>query len=468
MKRFGSVFAVFAAAFGLSAVPVDLQVTNEIDLGTPVKHVRAALTRLGKKDYLLVRYANGPRVDPWPEVFEYSTDSFKLSLLDLRTNKVLWTKDLGMDIPTGDWFCPVVSVDRDGDGDDEIFYVGPGRKGAPLSQERCIIVLNGRTGEQIDKYSLHIAGGPMAEIFRVMLMGGRGKDGRMMLVYANGTYRDMLFHGYDPKGKILWKSKFPVDGTPRSTHCTPVGDFDGDGSDEVLWGERMVNFRRGDELFCAKEDKWDGHSDIAMPIFDGKGKFIGFWTCRESGASAPEQFRVNFYDPRGKLLWGKFKDGHMDRGGCVRINAAGDKVVWVQEEGSWLKKEKSFPVKYFTTEGKEVPVPKALEAYAPRSIDVDGDGVHELLINRNLYRWPSGEKVGYVKEGYTIFGAHLLDDCGGESIVTFTHSGKIRILTDRNAKWSEAGVRRYAHPYYRKCLQHTIVGYNFGNELAGI
>ena len=47
-----------------------------------------------------------------------------------------------------------------------------------------------------------------------------------------------------------------------------ISDMDGDGVQEVLWGERCIELGEGRELFCADRDTWRGHSDVATPVLD--------------------------------------------------------------------------------------------------------------------------------------------------------------------------------------------------------
>jgi len=454
---------------GESKLPPKMRVVNGFDMGQPIDHARGACVTIKDKRHLLVKYTASVRIDPWQEAYCFHTDSYKLALLDLQANKVLWKKDLGMGIPTGDWFCPVLSFDLDADGEDEIFYIDNERPKFPLSLRRSLVGLRARDGKEFLRFPVQVTRGNMSETYRFVLIGGKNTKGEPVLVMQNGTYSFMDFFAYDKNGKAIWSRSIPADGTPRASHCSSVYDFNGDGGDELLWGERMISLSTGKDLFVCTGDGWDGHSDIVMPVFDRDLKFCGFWTCRESGMTQghPEQFRCNFYDGKGKLLWGKFKNGHMDMGGVLRYNAAGDKAVYSVEMGVDAKTlRRGFqPARFFDLKGNELKYD--LPGYRPpRTIDVDGDGCHELEIGGIVYDL-KGKPLCLTQGGRTFVG-HIRNDLPGEQFVRATKAGQILVLADPNAKWSEAAKQRYAHPYYESCMRNYAVGYNFGYDLGGI
>lgn len=468
MKRF------FLLLFLLAVLPVfaeklppPLKTVNKIDLKMPIEHMRITGVVLNGRRHLLVKHTASKRIDPWEEEFEYPTDSYKLSLLDLEAGKVLWTRDLGMGIVTGDWFCPVLSFDIDGDGDDEVFFMDNNRPRKPLSLDRSLVGLRAKDGKEFLRFPVKITLSTPSETYRFVLMGGKGKNGKPVLVVQNGTYSFMDFFAYDKKGKLLWKRSIQKDGSPRASHCNNVFDFNGDGGDEILWGERLMAIDSGKDLHIGSGDGWDRHSDIVMPVFDGKGKFLGVWDCREDRARGVKgQFRCNFYDEKLRIRWGVIDKGHMDRGGVIRIRPDGEKLFWTQEEpSSWTSKDrKQVPARYFTMKGKEVFLPfKTLQP--PRPVDIDGDGVHEIYFHGVIYNLKGKALATAPVSGAVL--AHVRDDLPGEQVIGCSGS-KIVILADPNAKWSEAGKKRYAHPYYNSCLHNAAVGYNWAYDLAGL
>jgi len=472
MKRFLVLLLALTMlpVFAEKKVPL-LKTVNEIDLGTKIHHARATGVVLGGRRHLLIKHSSSSRIDPWQEAFQYPTDSYKLTLVDFENNKVLWTKDLGMGIVTGDWFCPVLSFDIDGDGDDEIFFMDNNRPKFPLSIDRSLVGLRAKDGKEFMRFRVKLTVSTPSETYRFVLLGGKNSKGVPVLVVQNGTYGLMEFFAYDKNGKSLWKRAITKDGTPRASHCSNTFDFNNDGADEILWGERLISLDNGKDVAIGTEDGWDAHSDIVMPVIAGNGKCIGFWDCRESNPTEgreKEQFRCNYYDENFHIRWGLFKNGNMDKGGVIRAKSDGEKIFWVQEDpSSWNAKDrKRVPARFFDMEGKELPHPLGGKNMAPpRPIDVDGDGVHELAFDNTVYNL-KGEAVARFR-GSRIIVAHVRDDLPGEQFVG--HEGsKVFVLADPNAKWSEAGKKRYAHPFYNACLHHSAVGYNWAYDLAGL
>ncbi len=472
--------SLLSAAVALCTVPVTgmeeadppvLPTVCEIDLGMPIQHARGSLVLLNGKRHLLLKHANSPRIDPCQEYFDYPTDTYKLTLIDLGAKKVLWTRDLGRGIVTGDWFCPVLSFDVDGDGDDEIFYMANDRPFAPLSIKRSLVGLRAKDGKEFMRFPVKVTLSTPSETYRFVLMGGKNKKGEPVLVVQNGTYGFMDFFAYDKNGKSVWKRSIREDGTPRASHCSNVFDFNGDGADEILWGERMISIDNGKDLCIGNEDGWDAHSDIVLPVFDRNGKFDGVWTCRESRPTpgrAQEQFRCNYYDQKLRRCQGVFRTGHMDFGGVFRRNPEGDKILWTKPIPPKFQKDRAeLACHYFNMKGEELDLP-LWKVKEPRGIDLDGDGAHEVLCRHILMDLKGKRLYSIPDRKKWVLIAHIMDDLPGEQIVTFTADGKLRILADPNAKWSEAAKKRYAHPYYNNCLHNSSVGYNWAYGLGGI
>jgi len=97
--------------------------------------------------------------------------------------------------------------------------------------------------------------------------------------------------------------------------------------------------------------------------------------------------------------------------------------------------------------------------------DIDGDGVHEIYFHGVIYNLKGKALATAPVSGAVL--AHVRDDLPGEQVIGCSGS-KIVILADPNAKWSEAGKKRYAHPYYNSCLHNAAVGYNWAYDLAGL
>ena len=97
----------------------------------------------------------------------------------------------------------------------------------------------------------------------------------------------------------------------------PVVDLNGDGVDELMWGERCIELDKGTELFCADRDTYRGHSDIIQPFIDpASGRWLIYTTREKQSHVAP---RVAVYDTRGNRLWGDIDRGHIHIGWVARF-----------------------------------------------------------------------------------------------------------------------------------------------------
>lgn len=95
----------------------------EVDLNSPLGQCRSTLVDLGDEQAILATYCADFEIDPYVEMFYFPNDTLKMALFTLN-GEILWTRDLGKGIVPGVWFCPVYALDLDGDGIDEIWYVG--------------------------------------------------------------------------------------------------------------------------------------------------------------------------------------------------------------------------------------------------------------------------------------------------------------------------------------------------------
>ncbi len=95
------------------------------DIGDEFSQMRSVPVVMGSgnEDAVLFIHSRNPNIDPWHEAFNYARDTLKLSLFSL-SGQLLWRRDLDWGVVPGIWYSPVISFDLDGDGVDEIWYVG--------------------------------------------------------------------------------------------------------------------------------------------------------------------------------------------------------------------------------------------------------------------------------------------------------------------------------------------------------
>ncbi len=266
---------------------------------------------------------------------------------------------------------------------------------------------------------------------------------------------------------LRWEARIGEE-TPgaRGSHMCPIVDIDGDGSDELLWGERCLRLDTGAELFCADREVYRGHSDIVQPIWDPSEGSWRIYTCRESDHRASP--RVVLFDDQGRALWGQVEKGHMDMGWVARLGEKGEPIAMAIRIGNktcgpdgrfhFDRDEFTFDV------ATGLPVSLPFSVYQTIPVDLDGDGCHELVRGipggggEALDRF--GRRIGSV--GGPIALASKCWDHPGEQVLSYVPDGTLRVWGDRQAQDSDAARARYAHPFYAANSRLSCTGQNLG------
>jgi hypothetical protein len=455
--------------------PIDLQVVTEISLGSPIGQLRAVPVDLGEgaPRAILAAYAADFDVDPWVEMFFYPTDTLKLVLFTDR-GEILWRRDLGRAVVPGMWFCPVLPFDLDGDGVEEIWFVNNLDPQHPLGLRNYRLErLDGRTGETTGQWPWPNLGGDqsLSHTFRNFIVGGHVR-GEPVLVTAQGTYGSMFLQAWRPEVSPRWEVRIPHDSLgARGSHMCPITDLNGDGVEELMWGERCIELDAGRERFCADRDVYRGHSDIIQPLLDrATGRWF-LYTCRESDRQASP--RVVLFDAAGRRVWGAVEEGHIDMGWVARLTDDGRYVAMAIRigaktcgpDGRFHQDLQEYTFDALTGE----PYPLPFSIYRTIPVDLSGDGLHELVRGA-----PSGNGEVLDRHGRTL--AHLggpvalaskFLDHPGEQLLSYHPDGTLRIWSDRNAVDSAAALARYTHPFYQANHRLSSTGSNLG-VLAGI
>ena len=431
-------------------------------LGTPAGQLRARPVSLGKTraDAVLLAYAADFDVDPYVGMFFFPTDTLKLALLSLD-GELLWRKDLGRGVVPGQWFVPIHAFDLDGDGRDEIWFVNNVDPAHPLNDRAYRLErLDSETGESTGQWAWPTWGrhGPLSHTFRNFIFGGFVRD-EPVLVTAQGTYADMHLQGWSPGMRERWQHEIAADAPgARGSHMVPVADMNGDGVDEVLWGERCIELDAGQELWCADQDSYRGHSDIILPVLDRQTGAWFLYTCREDQRDVAP--RVAFYDAQGNRIWGKLESGHIDMGWGARL---GDEAMTAMAirigkktcgpDGRHHTGTECFAFDMFT--GAQIDL--RFDPYGTMPVDLNGDGRHELVRGAPVGDDPGdvldrfGRPVGTVPGRAAL--ARKLGDYPGEQILVYSPDGEVSIVGDANAEDTDAAKTRYANRYYRTCRQ---------------
>ena len=452
----------------------DLHVLLELPVGSPIGQLRAVPVSLGedKPRALLAVYCADAEVDPYVEMFFFPKDTLKLMLFT-QQGEILWKRDLGPGVVPGIWFCPVFPFDLDNDGVEEIWFVNNIDPDHPLSLKNSRLErINARTGKTSGQWpwSNPERNQSPSHTFRNFILGGYVK-GKPVLVTAQGTYGPMKLQGWNPDMSLRWEYVIESESPgARGSHMCPVVDINHDGIDEIFWGERCIELNTGKELFCADRDSYRGHSDVVQPVLDRVKNRWFIYTCRESGGVSP---RVVMFDDTGRRVWGDLKTGHMDMGWAARIGENGEHIVMAVRigaksagpQGFFRQETEEFTYKVFTGEKCSLPY----SAFCTLPVDLNGDGVHELV--RGLAEGngevidKAGRVIGNIDGSVAI--ASKFMDLPGEQILSYGRDGIIRVWADRNAKDGIQALQRYKHPFYKANQRLTATGYNVVN-LGGL
>ena len=383
--------------------PIHLRTLVEIDLGSTIGQLRAVPVQHdpGAPPALLLTYGADFDVDPYVEMFFFPTDTLKMAPVSV-TGEILWRRDLGTGVVPGIWFCPVLAFDLDDDGVDEIYYVDNENVDHPLGLSGYRLpALDSRTGQPTGHWPWPNQGGlqrSLSHTFRNFLLGGKVED-QPVLVTAQGTYGDMYLQAWDEEMQPRWDLHIPADSPgARGSHMCPVVDLDNDASDEILWG--------------AVEE---GHIDMG-------------WVARmgEGGRHLASAIRI------GTKTCGPDGRFHQDI------------------------TEFSFDALTGT------PVDLPFSTYRALPVDVDGDGLDELVRGVASGSGELLDRSGAVvaELGGAVALACKVTDLPGEQLLSYYPDGIVRLWADANARDTPEALRRYRHPAYATLRRLFSTGYN--------
>ena len=455
---------------------IDLAVLAEVDLGQPIGQLRAVPVELGqgKPKAVAALYSSDAEIDPYIGMFFFPKSTLKLVLFD-ETGRIHWKRDLGPGVVPGVWFAPVFAIDLNQDGVDEIYLVGNRDPAHPLDfREYVLEQIDAATGRTLDQkpWPQPVEAASLSHVYRHFIVGGQ-VEGKPVVVALEGTYGPITLHAYGAGLKPLWQTTFdPAQaGGALGSHVTPVGDINRDGSDELFVGERCLSLRDGRELFCCDRPTWAGHSDIIQPVLDRANDRWLIWTCRESFENQGP--RVALFDAQGRRVWNALAAGHIDTGWAARLGPSGEPVVLGVKVGQKVRtaegERRTGVVEYAFEAGSGQPLELGFKAYTTIPVDLNGDGLHELV--RGYFEGDGtvmdrqGRVLGKTG-GLTALNSKFTGK-PGEQMLSYHPDGKVRIWFDRNAADTPAARARYESRFYRTNQKLSGVGYNLFN-LGGI
>lgn len=394
---------------------------------------------------------------------------------------LVWTTTLGAGVLPGVWFCPILPFDLDGDGDDEIWLVSNTDPVHPLAwaglvlERRC--AADGRvTGQWPWPFPDETGRTPQYAAYRHVLMAGQVR-GEPVLVCGEGTYGTMRLKAFRPGMSLRWEWTFtrPAQRGPRGSHQTPVCDINGDGVDELIWGERVISLDTGATLVCCDEQAYDGHSDLVQPFQDRRTGAWSLYTLRESDPRAAP--RAVCFGADGRRLWGALDQGHLDQGWIAQSGADRAPLAWALRIGS----KGSGPAGFVRTAREEFlwdartgrRLPLDVSIYGTLPVDLTGAGRH-LLVRALAGTGGDGavldpesgmRTLGHVA-GQAVLACRLFGQ-PGERIVCFEREGLVTAWGDADAEDTPVARARYANPFYAANARLAGVGYNWMN-LGGL
>ncbi|MBN2713480.1 MAG: hypothetical protein JXR97_13755 [Planctomycetes bacterium] len=456
---------------------MNIKAIKEWNIGTPIMQIHILPVRLGsgKIDALAMLYSNSLGSNPWIEMFSFPTDTYKLAVYDL-SGKCMWCRDLGPGVIADPCFCPVFALDLDEDGKDEIYFLNNIDPEHPMAISKFKLeradAETGATTAQVE-WPGYNAEGPMTNAFRNIISGGYA-NGKPVLLTAQGMYEDMYLQGWSSDLTKRWEVEIPEGSRgARGSHMHPVVDINKDGIDEWMWGERCIAVDTGKELFCCDDETYSGHSDTIQPFIDPATRDWLLFTSR-----AKQQFvspRVAVYDNTGKRIWGAVDSGHMHIGWVARFSEEARTAMAIRigtKKQTRQSREIHGRVVFAFDAVSGTPVELPFDPYQTIPVDLNGDGLHELVRGT----WHDGNCSGEVIDGKgnvlgsvdgpVAFASKFLD-LPGEQVITYAKDGTLRIWADTEAEDSPLALARYENSFYHTNQRACACG-NHKHVLGGL
>lgn len=419
----------------------------------------------------------------------------------------LWRIDLGKNIRSGAHYSQIMVYDLNGDGCAEIVaktadgtidgtrrIIGSEKadwrnmKGRVIAGPEYLTIFNGKTGEAMStvdyippRGNLKDWGDSYANRSERYLAAIAYLDGiHPSVVMCRGYYTRSVLAAYDWDGKEL-RLKWVFDSdTPgnegyagQGNHNLRVADVDGDGCDEIIYGQMTVD-NDGTGLYTTRMN----HGDAIHLLSDVNGEKYYVWGCHENRKDGTSLRDAS----TGEVIF-QFKS-NKDIGRCM----AGD--IDPTHEGVEVWSPNTGGLRSF--KGELISAPEKFEGETHSRIPVnfcvlwDGDLLTELLDGNTIskYNWKNGQVESIMKfEGCMwnngtkrnpCLQADILGDWREEVLMRTADNSALRLYVSP----IPTGYRFHTFlqdPAYRVSIANQNVAYNqpaepgfyFGPDLKG-
>ncbi len=381
----------------------------------------------------------------------------------------LWRIDLGVNIRAGSHYTQFMVYDFNNDGKAEMIcktadgtvdgignVIGDAgadyrnKDGFILEGPEFLTVFDGMTGAAIDTVDYDPPRGNVREwgdswgnrVDRFLACVAYLDGENPSVVMCRGYYDhgcptalvayDMIDNKLVKRWKFLANSKQNIEYTNQGNHNLGVGDVDGDGLDEIVYGAMAVDH--------------DGTGMYSTGLEHGDCINVGDFTpdtpnldCFQIHEHESAEYGFEARNPAtGEIKWGKYTGRDTTRGLCAKIDPRyRGNQCWVMDDG------------IYTMDGK------LIKEQGPESIDFaiwwDGDLIRELLDHEfddkagkgypKIYKWdyennklvtilnPSGVLSNNWKKGTPCIQADILGDWREEAVWRNEDNTELRIYT---------------------------------------